>query len=245
MTREISERKVRIPVRLIDGTWEYEFGGIVPARPSAVGELVLKQSDIVDIEFLANLRSKARFKILDEGAELLVSLNIKETGSLSPEQIALLIPYDKMVGKIAREFFTREWSSGDLRFVQVRLAEPSKKQMRTLATETGGLWLLTEGTKATGLASTMVRLPEELSKKPLVSLNHAYTELSEIYEHWRISHTGNVYSQILYKESDGRWYPLNLLRDEALDKRDAQIASKIWDEFMSKMTRTPPQLGKK
>jgi hypothetical protein len=92
--------------------------------------------------------------------------------------------------------------------------------------------------EAVGLASTSIQLPKKISEKPVASLNHAYTKLSETYETWRISHTGNIYTRILYRESNGNWYPLDVLRNEALDKQEQEIAKALWDLFMGKMTRT-------
>jgi hypothetical protein len=67
-------------------------------------------------------------------------------------------------------------------------------------------------------------------------INHAYTRLSEIYETWRISHTGNIYHRILYKERNGKWYPLDVLRNRKLQQQEHQIAEAIWEAFMTNMT---------
>jgi hypothetical protein len=79
----------------------------------------------------------------------------------------------------------------------------------------------------------------------VASLNHAFTKLSETYETWRISHTGNVYSRVLYQERNGHWYPLDLLRNETLDKKEQQIAHELWQTFMSKMTGSPQKHSEK
>ena len=47
---------------------------------------------------------------------------------------------------------------------------------------------MTQGVEAIGLASTTVLLPSGITTKPVASLNHAYTKLSETFETWRISH---------------------------------------------------------
>src|ERR1019366_4289423 len=69
-----------------------------------------------------------------------------------------------------------------LSFVEVKLAGPDHKQARLFDTDRGGLWLLTKGVEAIGLASTTIQLPEEISVGRVVSLNHAYTKLSEVFE---------------------------------------------------------------
>jgi hypothetical protein len=83
-----------------------------------------------------------------------------------------------------------------------------------------------------------VILPKAISTKPVASLNHAYTKLSEILEAWRISHTGNIYNRVLYRERNGNWYPLDILRNAALVNQEQEIARKLWDDFMKKMSTT-------
>jgi hypothetical protein len=99
------------------------------------------------------------------------------------------------------------------------------------------LWLLTKGANAVGLTSTTIKLSNEVSRHPVASLNHAFTKLSEIYEPWRISHTGNVYTRVLYKEKNGKWYPLDLLRNAALDRKEQEIAQALWFAFLARTTR--------
>ena len=97
-------------------------------------------------------------------------------------------------------------------FVEVHLAGPNDKQARQFDTSRGGPWLITEGIEGVGLASTTVKLPPEVPVDPVASLNHAYTKLSEAFETWRISHTGNIYKRVLHRERNEKWYPLDVLR---------------------------------
>ncbi len=128
------------------------------------------------------------------------------------------------------------WNGGCSR--RRRLTRSRRGQARLFDTRDGGLWLITQGVEAVGLASTTIRLPKEISADPVVSLNHAYTKLSEIFEPWRISHTGKIYTRVLYRERSGLWYPLDLLRNKALDKQEQEIARRLWETFMAKMTIT-------
>ena len=95
---------------------------------------------------------------------------------------------------------------------------------------------MTEGAKAIGLASTTVLLPCAISTKPVASLSHADTKLSEIFETWRISHTGNIYTRVLYRKRNGIWYPLDVLRNKALEKQEQAIARNLWDDLIGKMS---------
>ena len=83
--------------------------------------------------------------------------------------------------------------------------------------------------------STTVLLPAAITDKPVQSLNHAYTKLSETFETGRISHTGNIYTRVLYRERNLKWYPLDVLRNKALAKQEHEIANSLWEGFMAKM----------
>ena len=97
---------------------------------------------------------------------------------------------------------------------------------------------LVEHLEADGLGSTRIELPKEISPEPVGSLNHALTKLSEAYETWRISHTGNVYERVLYQERNKKWYPLDVLRNEKLEKQEKEIAKELWEGFLAKMAPT-------
>jgi hypothetical protein len=237
MTKAPSTRRLRIPVRFVDSLWECSLGGAVPVKEATEAELVVDRNSIWDRAFLELMERKARHKVLEEGTPLLVSLTVKHE-SPPPEKLKpLLKRYDDLPGRIGSEFLNT-WSPGTLSFVEVNLAGPDRNQARLFDTDRGGLWLITQGVEAIGLASTTVRLPKEISADPVVSLNHAYTKLSEVFETSRISHTGNIYTRVLYQERNGKWYPLDLLRNKALDKQGLEIAKGLWEAFMANMTMT-------
>jgi hypothetical protein len=241
MSNESRSRQLRIPVRLVNGQWEFKLGGQVPVKEFSDAELVLHRSAIESNAFLDLMEERARHKVLDEGTPLRVSLTVKPENPPSKELKQLLIPYDEMSQQIGAEFMDN-WSAVPPSFVQVEIAGPNEKQARLFDTERGGLWLVTRGIEADGLASTRIVLPKEISVEPVGSLNHALTKLSEAYETWRISHTGNVYERVLYRERNGKWYPLDLLRNEKLEKQEQEIAKGLWEGFLAKMTPTTKNL---
>jgi len=69
---------------------------------------------------------------------------------------------------------------------------------------------------------------ELVSKPTAISLNHAFTMLSEQYESHRLSHTGSAYTRVFYKEADGRWYPLSDLREGVLISAERQLIADSW-----------------
>jgi hypothetical protein len=238
MNKSPSDRFLRIAVRYVDDRWECEYGGIVPVAPDAKAELIVGDKSITDKSFLDRMRAKSSIKVLEQGVRLLAYLATKEQAQLTNEQQKHLIPWRDRLHEIATEHIDN-WNSAGLSLVEVSIGNPTDQQARKFDTKNGGLWLLTEGPTAVGLQSTSIILPEAVSKDCVSSLNHAFTKLSETYEPWRISHTGNVYRRFLYKENDGKWYPLELLRNAALAKKEQEIAYQLWQDFMRRMSLSP------
>ena len=77
------ETPIRIPVRLVDGVWEYFYGGGLPIEDGAIGSLQVDRHTIQDEEFLSLIKRKTSHKILHQGTELLVALTIKSEPKLS------------------------------------------------------------------------------------------------------------------------------------------------------------------
>lgn len=243
MNKSPPARLLRIPVRYVEDRWECAYGGVVPVANNTKAELVIRSDAIGDQSFLQRMRAKSSIKVLDEGVVLHAYLATKDQKGLTDEQKRHLIAWKDMLPKIATEYIDN-WSSGGLSVVKVTIGNPTDQQKKKFETDKGGLWLLTEGPKAVGVQSTRICLPESVSKHPVRSLNHAFTKLSETYEPWRISHTGNVYQRFLYEEKDGKWYPLELLRNAALAKREQEIAYQLWQDFMKRMSAKSSERGK-
>ena len=231
MTQGPSERRMRIPVRLVEGKWEFLFGGEVPVKEGATAELVVNRWSIEDRSFLEKMDWKETHQILWEKTPLLVELNEKD-GYPPPEKLRAHL---KRRADIDGEIVTESINPRTY-FIMIRIDAANDKQRRRLRTAGGGLWMLTHGFDAIGLASTTIRLPDGIVPNPVESLNHAYTRLSELFEPWRISHTGNIYRQVLYQEKNGKWYPLDLLRNRVLVKKEHEIAQALWRVFLAKMS---------
>jgi hypothetical protein len=235
VSTDTSIRRLRIPVHHVDGVWECSFGGQVPVKNGTRAELLVAQSAIEDRSFLEHMMRKDRHKVLDEGTQLLVALTVKLSSPPCDDIGALAIPQGQYGQQIAIETI-KNWSPELFCFVPISIGAPDEKQTRLFNTDSGGLWLVTRGLDAVGLASTTIVLPDKVSQTPVRSLNHAFTKLSEAFETWRISHTGNVYSRVLYQESNGRWYALEFLRAAALDRTEMEIANDLWRRFMQTMS---------
>ncbi len=233
MKRSRPDRFLRIPVRYVEGHWECRYGGVVPVAADTEAELLIHSRSITDDSFHDRMTAKSSIKVLDEGVALLAYLATKDQKQLTDAQKKHLIPWRNR--PIATQYINN-WSTGGLSLVEVFIGDPTDQQAKKFETKKGGLWLLTEGRKAVCLESTRICLPEAVSEEPVISLNHAFTKLSEIYEPWRISHTGNVYERLLYKEKNGTWYPLKFLRNAALAEKEQEIAYQLWQDFMKRMS---------
>ncbi len=237
MTSFQDKAPLRIPVKLVEGRWEFLYGGGVPARNGAVGDLVLETYSITDIEFCARLKRRTEHKILDVGTELLVALAVKTDQNLSAELKKALIPPKTDGLELGIEYHSTA-RSAYTQFVRVYVCEPSAQQKRIPSYKEGGAWLQLQGTRPTGIFTSQIDFPVLGDAGIFDSLNHAFTTLSEIYEPWRKSHTGNIYNRVLYKERNGKWYPLDVLRDTAIAKDEHQIVRELWLK-VTKQLRLP------
>lgn len=240
MKKSYSEKILRVPVRYVDERWEFEYGGIVPVAPGSQAELMIASKSITDPDFLARMTAPSKIKVLNENVTLLAYLAIKDNSHLTENQKNHLISWRSKDYNIATEYL-ENWNSGGLSLIKVHIGKPTDQHKNKFNTKDGGLWLLTEGRKTVGLQSTQIQIPdgETEASVSVNSLNHAFTRLSEIYEPWRISHTGNAYQRFLYKEKDNRWYPLELLRDCALAAEEQEIAYQLWQSFLKTHAAVP------
>jgi hypothetical protein len=232
------EKRLRLPIRIVDGVWELEFGGPIPVKDGQLAELVVPASAITNPTLVRAMQSKSVIKILDRGARLRVYLATKEMEGVTEEQRKQLVPWEGWNLEVAPTAIN-SWSAGPLSFFELVLGPATEKQSQDWTMAEGGLWLILEGRKAKGLQSSQFELPSCVSAVNARSLNHAFTILSEVYEQWRISHTGNVYDRFLYQETNGKWYPLSHLRDFKLAKEEERLAHGLWRDFLSEMSSRP------
>lgn len=212
--KKFSSAPIRIPVRLANGKWECVYGAEVPLRDGAVGELLIEKSAISDERFFDSLQ-RIEHKILGRWTTLLVALSLPPHAELDARLLRYLVAPGSV--KWSGDYYDVLRSrSPHIAFVEVQVGEPTAWQAERARYQDGGVWLVVEGMQPKGIITSQILIPPVVSEEPLNSLNHAFTRLSEMYEPWRKSHTGNIYERVFYQEADGRWYPLNILRDAAL-----------------------------
>lgn len=223
------EKQVRIPVKRVGDAWEFFYGGGIPVKDGALGELIVGANQVTDARFLERMTGETSVRIFDEGSLLLVALSDRSQkgGRIGqwPNIDRELVPH------------------GTTRFEAIVVAPlpasiVKQPQLRGVQKESG-VWLRLKGLERSELVCRAVRLPDELESRIATSLNHAYTLLSEKYETHRISHTGNVYSRIFYEESNGKWYPLADLRDGVRVEAERQLIAAAWQEVEEKLGWRP------
>ena len=122
------------------------------------------------------------------------------------------------------------------RFVKVYIGNPTSSQIKKLSIDTGGVWLQLQGTQPKSITTSSIIVNPNISSLPLESLNQAFTRLSEIYEPWRKSHTGNIYNRVFYQEKNGQWYPLSVLRNAAIAKDEHKLIKDQWVKILQSLS---------
>lgn len=209
--------KVTVPVKRVGERWEFFYGGDVPVKEGTLGELMLSADRITDERFRQRVTQELTVRILEEGTELLVALSDREANGHQagnwPEPRPLKVP------------------PGTTRFARVWLGPVRQKADAPAPNprpEPGGLWLKLKGLERCELHGSTVRMPPGFDPPMAISLNHAFTMLSQAYEKHRISNTGNVYTRFFYQDRDRRWYPLDDLRTGVQAEGERQLLNGLW-----------------
>lgn len=229
------QKKISLRATLRDGKWELLSGGEIPVAEGTIVEMSVPENSIVDDKYLELIKSTSLIRILDRGTRLRAYLATKDFEGVSDKKRACLLEWPNWQNEIATDSID-SWSTGPINFFELTIGPATERQSEDHDTSNGGLWLFTQGGRAKGLRSSQFILPDCISVDNATSLNHAFTILSEVYEPWRLSHTGNVYDRFLYQETDKKWYPLSLLRDFTLAKEEQKIAFNLWQRFMAEMS---------
>lgn len=224
----LSKKIIRVPVALVEGRWEFLYGGAVKVKEGACGELHLDKSYFTDSEFLKTLTEKRLVAVLEAGTELRVALTVKP--GLNQALLSFLLPRVRA----PHAYMTK--ISVDTRFVSIRLGGPTEAQKKK-EIEKGGLFLMLEGMEPRAIESGMVELPDVAGLEPVDSLNYAFTRLSELFEPWRKAHTGSIYERIFYLDNDKLWYPLKDLRDRELVKAEDRMIKQLWANVAEQLRR--------
>jgi hypothetical protein len=226
------QRNLKIKMKFRAGRWEMVNGGQVPVKDGTEAELRVPVSSISDEGFLERMTEKGILPIRPKGVPLRVLVSIKDRKDISTENLAHLRKFNDATTEFSFLAETRRYG-GDVCFLTVEIGEPNDRQLEIDEVSQGGLWLIFEGAQPVEIKSSKIILPDGVSDQDAISLNHAFTLISEVYEPWRKAHTGSIYDRYFYQEDNGMWYPLALLRDASIAQQEQKIAFDLWKRFLA------------
>lgn len=220
----LGTEKVTVPVKRVGEHWEFFYGGDVPVKEGTLGVLTFSLERIADEKFRERVTTEKTFKVLDEGAALLVALSdrSKQGGQIGPwpKPYPLAVPPG-----------TTRWETVVIGPPREKPAKRPEPKQQELLPERGGLWLKLKGLEKCELLTSTVLMPKGFQEPTAISLNHAFTLLSREYEKHRISNTGNVYTRVFYQDRDQCWYPLDDLRRGVQAKAERTLLNQIWADI--------------
>ncbi|WP_341667091.1 hypothetical protein [Alcaligenes sp. SDU_A2] len=211
--------QVTLPVKRVGTNWEFLYGGDIPVKDGALGDLTINLSQITDENFRERVSAEICVQILEEGTLLLVALSDQSRRGMRlgrwPKEDVYSLPL------------------GTTRLERITLGPPKRNRVEGQPikdSERSGLWLKLKGLDRCELIGSTVLMPEGAAQSTATSLNHAFTLLSQQYETHRISNTGNVYSRVFYQERSGAWFPLNDLRMGVKVQGEKKLLDETWAE---------------
>lgn len=210
MTKEF-EKFVRIAVSFKNGAWVTSTGRRLTAVEGTSAELILPAEAGSKLWPEREVPARKLCQFLTPGASLMFALRVRQHESLTGTLLKHLISPHTMRGEVEWGS-VKGWHSTEAHFIQITLGASTEKQRENAPGFMGGLLVEVRGNAIKVMDVSPFTLPEGVSDKKLLSLNHAFTILSEVYEIHRAAHTGNIYETVFYKGSDDRWYPLGHLR---------------------------------
>lgn len=227
------ETFVRIPVHFENGAWVTETGRSLIAANGTTAEFVMPTGAVKKLWPERDICVLECAQFLNQGAALRIAIRVRHRDELKDALLKHLISPIDMMGRV--EWGTVQgWHSTEAHFIEVVLGDPTTPQKEKFPDFSGGLMVKVRGTAIEEVIPSRFNLPEGISDKKPLSLNHAYTILSEIYEVHRASHTGSIYQTIFYQGADDCWYPLGLLKKVGLElerdghKNTENLVSEFW-----------------
>lgn len=182
------EKTIKIPVIFEDGQIKFYYGGAMPIiEEGTIGELILPEYSVGSKEIVNKLQTKYDVKLFDRGTKLYLAMQ------------NYYIPHSLLGSVVALK---NVYPPIDCQFVEVILNEP--------------LNLLFRGSKQAKLQDVECLIPV-LKNKKAISINNAYTLISEVFEPERKSHSGNVFDKCYYeyidiKSGTEHYFPIVRLR---------------------------------
>jgi hypothetical protein len=195
--RWTKEQRIVVPVIVRGGGLQPFYGGDFPElKEGTMAELVLDKDAFANPDDLARFNVEDRVPILPAGTQLFACMRLRDDFSFTSDIVRGLN-------------------------VDPPLDERSGLIPFTLEVD---LVLHLRGTKPAELERCRCKL-DTIPAKTAVSINNAYTLLSESYERWREAHTGNVFTEVYFLE-DGVAKQLDVLRQRKTAEFEKELFRK-------------------
>jgi len=197
------QKTVVIPVEWKKGKWEPSYGGEMPEiREGAMGDLTLSAGALTNRYDLERLSYEMTVEILHAGSLLWARMSrVHYRG-------------ERRLG-VPNGGFSRQ---RDRLEEAVLLPFTLKEQLQ----------LLLRGTKPAQLCQCECDahdLPDK--SEEILSINQAYTRLSERFEPGRRSHAGNVFTKVCFTDGEGFIMPLEVLRKSEIVKLEKTLMAQM------------------
>jgi len=162
-------QRVVVPVTLRGGQLVPFYGGAMPK---------LREGAVMDL-----ITEEAAFLDRSE-LERFNNESFPEILPTGTEMYAVIARRDQQFHEVAEKIDASPSPGGDAVLIPFKLAAPLRLHLR--------------GTRKAELMSCLCDLGIKGEEGPK-SVNQAYSRLSEIYESWRRSHTGNVFTKVYFR----------------------------------------------
>ena len=177
-------KTVRLPIKIQEGRVVAAYDGPLPRLlENTTGDLIVPAHAVWEPGLVDHLHQEHELTMLEAGKIVRFDIRIKDVPS---HLLSYVYPSDGFR------------SRGVIGLVEVVLEEPLKIRLR--------------GTKRAELCFVKCMIPA-LGKRSAISLNQAFTFISEAFEPGRQSHTGNAFQGGWYNSATG-WRKLDALRQE-------------------------------
>lgn len=191
------EKTVVIPAQWNHGKWVPFYGGEMPnLKEGTLAEFTVPQASFTDPKELQ------RFNV--EGVEVILSAGSTLWAAMSPN-FGMGGPGKGIPDKVRMR---PQDNLGTLNLVSFQIVEDLKLHLR--------------GTKQAQLENCRCVLEGFPADLDVLSINQAYTRLSERFEPGRRSHTGNVFDKVFCLDGD-TLIPLDELRARAFSKLEKRL----------------------
>lgn len=194
-----SKKTIVIPVLIKNGKIQRLDGNELPEIKDVKAKLIVPAHAIKDKQEVISLSDEKDIFILKSGSILLAQVTIKPP-MVSEQQLSYINDvrdkyrgYKNLTGCLVADCL-----------VEIELRTDLSMTIR--------------GTKKAKLIGCECYIP--FLDVPAYSLNHAYTLISQEFEKWRISHSGNVFEGMYYLKDD-KWTCIGELR-ENIEYQDQQ-----------------------